>query len=176
MAVVNIKGTVLYFTIQLLTHHQKKQTTMDNQYYVHLFSNQNQNYFPDNKASHFTCLLPETLHLHGRWYVGLLEMEYTYQIHGKERPLHLCVSTDICADSINGDNKLGLLRYLPVKGKKEQRVFQNLAPVQYILVNKQDVDRIEITINCPTHGTKEVFSSEPLRCALHFTKAPPFLL
>ena len=149
---------------------------MDNQFYVHLFSNENHNYFPSNKASCFTCLLPETLHLQGRWYVGLAEIEYTHGVKVKERPLHLQVCSDICTDSIKGSTKDGILRYIPIQGKRGHRVFETLAPVQYILVNKQEINRIEISIKAPTADYEDLFSREPVRCTLHFTKAPLFPL
>ena len=77
---------------------------MDNQFYLHLLSNESLRYFETNRPWHFTCetLLLETLHLDGRWYVGLVEIEYTYKVTKQDRPLHLTDSTDICKDTILG--------------------------------------------------------------------------
>ena len=85
-----ITGRTAIYTISHSVGIARTTSTMDNQFYVHLFSNGNEKYFPENTSSHFTSLLPEILHLTGRWYVGLAEIEYTHQLKGKERPLHLC--------------------------------------------------------------------------------------
>ena len=161
---------------QLQNRSPRLYIDMDNQFYVHLFSNENRSYFPSNEASCFTCLLPETLHLQGRWYVGLAEIEYTLGIKAKERPLHIQVCSDICTDTITGSTKVGILRYIPIQNKRGHRVFETLAPVQYVLVNKQEINRIEISLKAPTVDYKDLFSREPVRCTLHFTKAPLFPL
>ena len=171
-----ITGRTAIYTISHSVGIARTTSTMDNQFYVHLFSNGNEKYFPENTSSHFTSLLPEILHLTGRWYVGLAEIEYKHQLKGKERPLHLCVSTDICLDSITGNTKAGVLKYMLVMGQKGKRMLERFAPVHYILVNKQEIDRIDINIINTTFTNDELFGAEPVRCTLHFTKAPPFVL
>ena len=148
---------------------------MDNQFYLHLLSNDSLRYFETNRPWHFTCVLPETLHLDGRWYVGLVEIEYTHKVTKQDRPLHLTFSTDICKDTILGGKKGNLLRYIPFTGKSGKRVFASLGPIHYYLVNKQVIDRVEISINAPEQVIHEVLSDQPVRCSLHLTKAPPFV-
>ena len=149
---------------------------MDNQFYVHLNSNDSLNYFYTNKPWCFTTILPETLHLNGRWYVGLAECEYTHKFTKQNRPFHLTVSTNICKDSIIGTRKHQLLRYIPFLHKSGQRVFEKLGPIHYYLVNKQEIERIEIPINAPDFKVEEVLGDQAVKCTLHFTRAPPFVL
>ena len=62
---------------------------MDNQLYVHLISDDSINYFPSNEPWQFTCMLADVLILSGRWYVGLVEVEYSHKIKGNTRPFHI---------------------------------------------------------------------------------------
>ena len=157
--------------VQLYTTYQ-----MDNQFYIHLQSNESLNYFTANKPGNFTCMLPQTVLLEGRWYVGLTEFEYTHKVTKQPYPLHLLVHSDVCKDSIVGDKKCQLLRYIPFTKKSGQRFFERLGPVHYYLVNKQTIDRVEISINAPGYLIDQVLSDQPVRCTLHFTKAPPLVL
>ena len=149
---------------------------MDNQFYIHLLSNDSLHYFSDNKPGKFTCMLPQNVHLDGRWYVGLAEFEYTHKITRQPFPLHLVVSTTLCKDSIVGGKTHQLLRFIPFTKKAGQRIFDRLGPVHYYLVNKQTIDQVEISINAPGYLIDQVLSDQPVRCMLHFTKAPPLVL
>ena len=149
---------------------------MDNQFYVHLQSDESLNYYTGNTPGNFTCILPQTVHLEGRWYVGLVEFEYTHKITKQPYPLHLVVSANVCRDSIVGSKRCQLLRYIPISKKSGQRIFERLGPVHYYLVNKQTLDRVEISINAPGYLIDQVLSDQPVRCTLHFTKAPPLVL
>ena len=149
---------------------------MDIQFYVHLQSDESLNYYTGNKPGNFTCILPQTVHLEGRWYVGLVEFKYTHKITKQPYPLHLVVSANVCRDSIVGSKRCQLLRYIPISKKSGQRIFERLGPVHYYLVNKQTLDRVEISINAPGYVIDQVLCDQPVRCTLHFTKAPPLVL
>ena len=149
----------------------------ENQFFIHLFSNASDNYFPENTAHTFTSVLPETLTLPGRWYCGLVEIEYSKKSSNQEPPLHLAVHTDICQTSITGNQKSSLLRYIPMpRTKGARRVFHTPATVNYLLVNKNVIDRISVSIKPYNTTPESLVGSSCSRVALHFVKAPPVLL
>ena len=149
---------------------------MDNQFYVHLHSDASNVYFESNKPYEFTCVLPEELRLQGRWYVSLVELEYSSnRISEPEVPLHLAIYSDICQDSIVSGSQASVLRYLPYR-KKQGRVFENPGSYCYLLVNKQLVERISISIKTPGIAADRLFNTRPSRVTLHFSKAPPLVL
>ena len=148
----------------------------DNQFYMHLFSDASDPYFPDNVPYEFTCMLPETITLQGRWFCALTEIEYTRKSSNAETPLHLAVYTDICRASITGNEKCTLLRYVPATKRKGQRIYYTPGSVNYIMVNKHDIDRIRIWIKCPGSTPEAVFDAKPCRVSLHFCKGPPVVL
>lgn len=47
-------------------------------FYITLMSNSSLNYFPQNKSSSFTVLLPQKICLAGAWAVALAEMHYNF--------------------------------------------------------------------------------------------------
>ena len=150
---------------------------IDNQFYVHLISDDSINYFPSNEPWQFTCMLADVLILSGRCYVGLVEVEYSHKIKGNTRPFHITVSCDICADTIVGNRKCNVLRYVQMSQKNSQkRMLENLGTVHYLPANKQEIDRVKICLNVPGYSAEQVFASEPVRCTLHFTKSPPLIL
>ena len=149
---------------------------MEDQFYVHLFSNASDNYFPGNIPWEFTCMLPEPILLQGRWLCALTEIEYSRKNTDAILPLHMAVYTDICRASTTGSEKSTLLRYVPMARKKGQRVFHTPASINYMLVNKNTIDRIRIAIKCPGSTPESLFAVEPCRVTLHFSRCPPSLL
>ena len=149
----------------------------DNQFFVHLYSNSSDAYFPDNTPYRFTSVLPETISLSGRWYCALTELEYTVKSSTDKPPLHLAVHSDICKSSIAGSEKIPLLRYVPVvRNKGPKRIFHTPTYANYVLVNNHVIDRIAITIKPYNTSPETLFGSEPSRLSVHFSKSPPLLL
>ena len=149
---------------------------MEDQFYVHLFSNASDNYFPGNVPWEFTCMLPEPIVLQGRWLCAMTEIEYSRANVDAPLPLHLAVHSDICRASTTGSEKSALLRYIPRPRRKGQRIFHTPSNINYILVNKNLIDRIHIAIKCPGSSPDSLFAAQPCRVTLHFSRCPPSLL
>ena len=150
---------------------------MEDQFYVHLFSNASDNYFPGKRPWEFMSMLPEPLVLQGgRRLCALTEIEYSRSNADAQLPLHLAVYSDICLASTTGSEKSTLLRYIPITRRKGQRIFHTPFTINYILVNKNLIDRIDIAIKCPGSSPQSLFSAEPCRVTLHFSRCPPSLL
>ena len=148
---------------------------MDDQFYVHLHSDASNNFFPANKPWEFTLMMPEPLILQGRWFIGLVEIEYS-RSSDVQHPLHTAIYCDICKASTTGNSKSQLLRYIPISRRKGQRIFHSPSSIIYLEVNKHDIDRIHITIKCADIPAQALFSEEPSRLTLHFVKCPPVVL
>ena len=134
---------------------------MEDQFYVHLFSNASDNYFPANKPWEFTSMLPEPILLQGRWVCALTEIEYSRKNTDTQLPLHLAVYSNICKASITGLEKSSLLRYMPLSRRKGQRIFYSPSSLKHLLANKHDMDRIHISIKCPD-GPQKPYSMTDL--------------
>ena len=54
---------------------------MREQFYIVLSSNNSMYVFPENKTTHFTTRLPQTIYLYGDWFVGLCQIQipHTFQ-------------------------------------------------------------------------------------------------
>lgn len=146
----------------------------EDQFYVHLYSNSSDQYFPDNKPYDFTSMLPEPISLHGRWFCALTEIEYTRKNTNDDTPLHLAIFADICKASITGNEKTTLLRHIPLT--RGQRILYAPASTNYVVVSKCDIDRIHVWIRCPDSSPEALFESKPSRVTLHFCKGPPMVL
>ena len=95
-------------------------------------------YFPGNNTSRFTVKLPEILHLNGQWEVALCEIGLP---KAKPQPKKLIVCSEICNESIIGENRLPLLRV--VTG----RIPASFRTLQCIPVRPQDIERITRPVN-----------------------------
>lgn len=149
---------------------------MDNQFFVHLSNHDSSEYFRSNTVANFTVKLPETIQLEGRWYVGLSEI-VLFKKH-KERNIEFMVMvlSDICEDSIMGNNKVNMLRMLPLKAVLGQIQVKTFANTHYHLVKKQSIERIEISIKVIDGSPTGLDDIGSVRCSLHFRKAAPFIL
>ena len=150
---------------------------MTDQFFITLFSNSSDNYFPENRPFRYTSILPETITLNGRWFIGLTELEYSKKSTSEGTALHLAVFADIVKASITANEKCSLLRYIPmVRSKAARRVFHTPASINYMEVNKQVIDRISIVIKPYGTDPESLFGAQPSRLTVHMTKAPPLLL
>ena len=133
---------------------------MKSDFYLHLSSADSKEYFPENKSTHFTVKLPEVLHLEGEWRVSLCELFHP----SVDKPQFLWLLTDVCDDTIIDGKKLPLLRIF--QGKKRQAHVE-FTQLHYKSVNKETIERITVYIRSD-NGEAPSFSSETLRCTLHF--------
>ena len=134
---------------------------MQSHFYIHLSSEDSKIYFPANNVNTFTVKLPEVLKLDGQWEVSLCELFYPANNAVK----NLFISSNLCIDTIIGDQKRPLLRM--VRTKKSG--YAEFGQRYYIPVSSDTIDRVTIYIN--TENETEIpFSSGTFRCTLHIRK------
>ena len=129
---------------------------MMEQFYVHLFS-------VDVKTPHFLCSqLPEVLQLTGSWEVALCQLCLPKL---KSKTNVLFIFSDICVDSIVGDERLPIIRWTPVP----RRGFVEVLQLQYVPVRWQQLSNILVQVNSDIRDEAS-FDGGTSFCTLHFHK------
>ncbi len=117
---------------------------------------------PGNTPGDFTVELPQSMELKGMWECALVD----FQLIGASVAYDpFCLCTDICEESCVGDTQLPILRRLTLKGQKKDSLVQFIN-LNYVRVNKDQINRIRIYIKSTKHHNFAVSSGE-LSCTLH---------
>ena len=126
---------------------------METQFYLHLSSEDSKTYFPGNDTGTFTVKLPER-----SWEVALCATDLPKV---KKKPQRILVCSDICVESIYGEQRLPLLRVIT------GRLSTSFQPLQYIPVRIQEAERVTVYVKS---GSDEIlsFPKGSTSCTLHF--------
>ena len=123
---------------------------------MHLFS-------VDAETPHFLrSQLPEVLQLIGSWEVALCQLCLPKL---KSKTNVLFIFSDICVDSIVGDERLPILRWTPVP----RRGFVEVVRLQYVPVRLQQLSNILVQVNSDVREAAS-FDGGTSFCTLHFHK------
>ena len=106
------------------------------------------------------------------WEVAIIEMSY-FNIFKPGKIIQIC--SEICGDTITNNKKLNLLRQFVTVEERSQMVNHEFNNIHYMPVNKQEVNRIEISIK-DRNGEIISFGENAVLITLHFRKKGPILL
>ena len=135
---------------------------MASEVYIYINSSSFESYFPSNKPSSFTALLPETLHFEGPWEVAIVQIKYPKSSKSQE----VVLLTDFTEDMMFCENKKPILRKFPIIAKGKSITFN--VPF-YKPVKSKYLDQISLHI-LDEEGDYISFGGKTLSCTLHFQK------
>lgn len=127
--------------------------------YFHINSKDCLSTHPQNIASDFTVDLPEPIHFHEKWEIGLTEIMYK----GKSVGGDVYVYCDICETSVINGKRLPILRII----RKAGEIFN--VPY-YIPISQKTISGIRVYIRDSDYDPIS-FSKRVLRCTLHIRKS-----
>ena len=141
---------------------------MEQQFFLHLSSEDSKEIHPKNSASSFVVQLPETKYLEGQWMCALCQVQLNYEASGAHKNIYIC--SDLCEGTIVGTRKFSLLRQVTLKGRKSSNpVLKEFFNLFYIKVKKEEFSSVAIHIKDRT-GSDVSFLTGELNCVLHFKK------
>ena len=144
------------------------QCSTDRDHFIYLSSDDSEEFFPDNKPSHFTVKLPGTLKLSGKWVCAITEIVYHPMFKGV-RPTSLYICSDIVEASYGCDSLLPILRRIAVPGSLNTKSILAFPQNFYVPVTQDEIQYI--TINIKDEILEEPsFEVEPFNCTLHLHK------
>lgn len=137
-------------------------------FYVTLSSDSSASYFPQNKISHFSVQLPQTIYLQDDYEVAVCEV-FTPKCDPNVDTSPCYLYSDLVKPQVMSDKSVRLLRILESPSILNHSVFDAL---YYIPVEKRDISTISLTFATKL-GKKYPFpevSSHPSIVILHFRK------
>lgn len=130
-------------------------------YYMIFRSDQDLNFFPENKPSLFKCKLQQNIDLAGDWTIALTEITLRETV-GNET--ELCIYSNVCGESFIHGRKAPLLRRVVV----DTNANTILTSYYYKPVIKTELGELEFRLES-INGTKADHILQPITLVVHFT-------
>lgn len=138
-------------------------------HYIVINSNNNLEYFPDNKPYHFRTVFQAPLHLTGFWKMAAVEAIIAEP--NAKVGYNLYLHCDACDGCILDGEYASLLR--PVRSLKTGKWTQTFDLPYYVSTNKSELRELEIYIK-DGKGNLATFLRKPVSVTIHFKSYPFF--
>ena len=132
-------------------------------FYVVINSDQNMDYFPDNRPFAFKTYFSKPLNLEGKWKVALSEID----VNEKMQKPSIYVYSNLCQSVVFDGIITNVLRKINTDVRRQFANSFNW--LYYLPVIKNEIREIEISIK-DANGNFASFLSKPITVTLHFVK------